>query len=47
LAEYFCDIDRIPGDGSWRPTDYPAEDALYLWGPLPPAEFGANFEEPD
>jgi len=47
LAEYFCDIDRIPGDCSWRPADYPPEDALYLWGPLPPAEFGANFEEPD
>ena len=45
LAEYFCDIDRIPADGSWRATDYPPEDALYRWGPPPPADFGANFEE--
>jgi len=47
LAEYFCDIDQIPADGSWRPTDYAAEDALYRWGPPVPDDFGANFEEPD
>ncbi|HEX3465529.1 MAG TPA: VOC family protein [Candidatus Elarobacter sp.] len=47
LAELFCDMDRIPADGSWQPRDYPAEDAHYRWGPVPPPDFGANFEEPD
>lgn len=45
LAEYFCDIDQIPSDGSWRPTDYPAADALYRWGPPVPEDFAANLEE--
>ena len=44
LAEYFCDIDYIPGDGSWQAQDWPAEDALYLWGPIVPDDVGANFE---
>ena len=44
LAEYFCDIDQIPADGSWRPTDYPPEDSLYVWGPKVPEDFGKNFE---
>lgn len=44
LAEYFCDIDQIPADGSWQAEDHPAEDSLYLWGPEP-GDFGANFEE--
>jgi catechol-2,3-dioxygenase len=43
MAEYFCDIDQIPADGSWRAEDHPAEDSLYLWGPEP-GIFGANFE---
>ncbi|MGA3305838.1 MAG: VOC family protein [Stellaceae bacterium] len=43
MAEYFCDIDQIPADGSWRPEDHPPEDSLYLWGPEP-GIFGANFE---
>lgn len=44
LAEYFCDIDRIPPDGSWRPKDYPPHEALYRWGPPPPEDFVRNFE---
>ncbi|HUZ75430.1 MAG TPA: VOC family protein [Stellaceae bacterium] len=44
LAEYFCDIDQIPGDGSWRAEQHGAEDALYRWGPPVPEEFGDNFE---
>jgi len=44
LAEYFCDIDYIPGDMDWQATNYPAEDSLYVWGPKVPADFGANFE---
>jgi hypothetical protein len=45
MAEYFCDIDYIPADASWKPTDYPAEDSLYVWGPKPPEAFGMNFEK--
>jgi len=44
LAEYFCDIDYIPGDAKWTPTNYPVEDSLYVWGPKTPEDFGANFE---
>jgi catechol 2,3-dioxygenase-like lactoylglutathione lyase family enzyme len=44
LAEYFCDIDQIPGDGSWQPHDLGPEDALYRWGPEPPPDFIRNFE---
>lgn len=44
LAEYFCDIDQIPADGSWQPGDHPPEDSLYLWGPQP-GDFALNFEE--
>ena len=47
LAEYFCDMDQIPADGSWSARDYPPEDAHYRWGPRPPSDFGANFEQPD
>lgn len=44
MAEYFCDIDYIPEDATWKPTNYPAEDSLYVWGPKPPEAFGMNFE---
>jgi catechol 2,3-dioxygenase-like lactoylglutathione lyase family enzyme len=44
MAEYFCDIDQIPGDGSWRAEDHGAEDALFRWGPPVPEAFGRNFE---
>jgi catechol 2,3-dioxygenase-like lactoylglutathione lyase family enzyme len=44
MAEYFCDIDQIPGDGSWRAEDHPAADALYRWGPPLPEDFDRNFE---
>jgi catechol 2,3-dioxygenase-like lactoylglutathione lyase family enzyme len=47
LAEYFCDIDYIPADMDWKPTDYAAEDSLYVWGPKPPETFGVNFEAAD
>jgi catechol-2,3-dioxygenase len=45
LAEYFCDIDRIPADGSWQPKDYPLHESLYRWGPAVPDDFVRNFEE--
>lgn len=44
LAEYFCDIDFVPGDTGWNPTDYPPADSLYAWGPAVPDDFGRNFE---
>jgi catechol 2,3-dioxygenase len=44
LAEYFCDIDYIPGDMDWQPKDYPPADSLYAWGPNVPEDFGRNFE---
>ena len=47
MAEYFCDIDYIPADMDWRPTNYPPEDSLYVWGPKPPESFGVNFEARD
>ena len=47
LAEYFCDIDQIPADGSWRAEDHDAADALYRWGAPPPEDFGKNFEVAD
>lgn len=47
MAEYFCDIDYIPADMDWKPTNYPAEDSLYVWGPKPPEAFGVNFEACD
>ena len=47
LAEYFCDIDYIPGDMDWKAKNYPPEDALYVWGPSVPPDFGMNFEAAD
>jgi catechol 2,3-dioxygenase-like lactoylglutathione lyase family enzyme len=47
LAEYFCDIDYIPGDMDWKPKDYRAQDSLYAWGPDVPEDFGRNFEAAD
>jgi hypothetical protein len=44
MAEYFCDIDYIPADMDWQPTNYPVQDSLYVWGPKPPESFGMNFE---
>jgi catechol 2,3-dioxygenase-like lactoylglutathione lyase family enzyme len=47
LAEYFCDIDQIPADGSWRAEDHIAADALYRWGAPVPEDFGRNYELAD
>jgi hypothetical protein len=44
LAEYFCDIDQIPGDGSWQALELEPSDALYRWGPSVPEDFVRNFE---
>jgi len=45
LAEFFCDIDQISGDGTWRALNHPPGDALFRWGPPVPDDFAANFEE--
>jgi hypothetical protein len=34
----------IPEDCGWEPRDFPAEDALYVWGPPLPDDFGENRE---
>ena len=47
MAEYFCDIDYIPAEMDWQPTNYPLEDSLYVWGPKPPETFGVNYEALD
>lgn len=47
MAEFYCDMDQIPADGSWQPRNYPPQDAQYRWGPHPPPDFDVNFEEPD
>jgi catechol 2,3-dioxygenase-like lactoylglutathione lyase family enzyme len=44
FAEYSFDIDFIPADLGWQAGDHPAEDSLYVWGPLPPDDFITNYE---
>lgn len=43
-CEYSADIDYIPADHNWQGGDRPGEDAFYLWGPTPPADFVVNYE---
>jgi catechol 2,3-dioxygenase-like lactoylglutathione lyase family enzyme len=43
-AEYSSDIDYIAADQDWASGDYPPEDAFYVWGPTPPADFTFNHE---
>jgi catechol 2,3-dioxygenase len=43
-CEYTADIDYIPADCTWKGSDHPAEDAMFLWGPAPPPDFIANHE---
>lgn len=45
MAEYFTDIDYIPGDQAWEAKNWPPEDSLFVWGPAVPEDFGANFED--
>ncbi len=44
LAEYYYDLDYIPESCAWEPRDWPEEDALYVWGPAVPSDFGENKE---
>jgi catechol 2,3-dioxygenase len=44
FSEYYFDLDYIPEECAWEARDFPAEDALYVWGPALPADFGENKE---
>jgi catechol 2,3-dioxygenase-like lactoylglutathione lyase family enzyme len=43
-AEYSCDMDFVAADYDWEAHDNKAEDAFYVWGPTPPADFARNYE---
>jgi catechol 2,3-dioxygenase-like lactoylglutathione lyase family enzyme len=43
-SEYSCDMDYIPADQPWAAGDHDAEDAFYVWGPKPPADWTHNHE---
>ncbi len=43
-CEYSADIDYIPADQEWQSGDHPGDDAFYVWGPNPPADFVVNHE---
>ena len=43
-AEYSFGIDYVPIGTAWPAGDHPPEDAFYVWGPDPPADFGTNHE---
>ncbi len=43
-CEYSADIDFIPVTMNWSGQSHPPENALYLWGPEPPADFTKNHE---
>lgn len=46
LAEYFFDIDFVPGDADWQARDWDPRDGFFLWstGGPPPPDFVQNFE---
>ena len=43
-CECSCDIDYVPGDGTWKPSHVTPDNGFYLWGPLPPEDFAYNYE---
>lgn len=43
-CEYSCDMDYIPAGIRWEARDHEAEDAFYVWGPKPPADWTHNYE---
>ena len=43
-CEYSADIDYIPAGHDWADGDHAPEDAFYVWGPVPPADFVTNHE---
>lgn len=45
--EYYSDMDYIQDSDNWTAKNWPAEDALHTWGPVPPADFVTNYEVED
>ncbi|MES2264826.1 MAG: VOC family protein [Pseudomonadota bacterium] len=43
-SEYSFDIDHIAAGHQWPAGDHAPEDALYVWGEAPPADFTKNYE---
>ena len=43
-SEYSCDMDYIPAGARWRAGNHDGEDAFYVWGPKPPADWTHNYE---
>ena len=43
-CEYSCDMDYIPAGDSWQARNHDGEDAFYVWGPKPPADWTHNYE---
>ena len=43
-AEYSSEIDYVPADKDWEEGHWEAENAFYLWGPVPPEDFVVNYE---
>ncbi len=43
-AELTAGLEYIDADEEWAAGDHPAEDAFYLWGPAPPADFVKNHQ---
>jgi catechol 2,3-dioxygenase len=43
-SEYSADIDYIPATVDWEDKEHAPENSFYLWGPLPPQDFGFNYE---
>lgn len=43
-VEYYSDMDYIIDSDTWKATDWPVEDALHTWGPMPPVDFVHNYE---
>ena len=43
-CEYSSDMDYIPANYPWVARDHEAEDAFYVWGPKPPADWTHNHE---
>jgi catechol 2,3-dioxygenase-like lactoylglutathione lyase family enzyme len=43
-CEYSCDMDYVPANVEWKAADHDAQDAFYIWGPNPPADWTHNHE---
>lgn len=43
-SEYSFDIDFVPATLDWPSAEVPPENSMFLWGPMPPDDFGVNFE---